>query len=532
MKGIFLPCAFVAALLWGSSAHAENCQLELRDGVFGEWQGRCKDGKAYGKGVAILDNATFEGEARDGRAHGRVQLKYADGTILEGEFVEGKADGQGIFVDGDGNRHVGEITGSPAQASFTMTSSEGERRIGVFEDGEPVKQTESAASVGSTVSGTVRDQAVGSTAANGAARAETVVPHCWLAFGGEFVDWQGECKNGRADGEGKATAADGSTYTGSAKDGRPDGFGTINGPQGYYQGDFKGGLRHGSGIIQGPDGEYYKANFQNGFQATEGVLVQAPSPGDETAAEVRKASAAPYPDKDGSGAGKKSQWDQDEADRTKQWAPDFGSTGSQSASGLAEDTGGKDDAYDRALARTLGKGDGVVRSALPDDDYTAKLTALEKREAERRATKLARESEEFALKIRKKIDDMGTQERQAAHKADKERRRAALETEARKGLADLNAAMQLEQDKRAREERQRKSKALLDRNVQMFSLQQTLNRNLAKCNNARSGLCWVGKNGEKRAECERKWKRGRALCMQRARSDYQSRMGALMLSNP
>ena len=398
MKKFALVCAMIALVSISNSLRAETCWLELEDGVLGEWQGHCKDGKPYGKGVATLQNATYEVEAKNGRVHGRIRINYADGTSLEGDFVEGKADGQGIFVDAEGNRHIGNISGSPAQASFTMMSPEGERRIGTLEDGEPVKQTESA------VSGIVGDQAVGGTAANEAARAEIVAPRCWLAFGGEFVDWQGECKNGRADGEGKATAADGSTYTGSANDGRPNEFGTINGPQGYYQGYFKDGLRHGSGIIRGPDGEYYKANFQNGFQATEGVPGQGPSHGDETAVEVRNASAAPYSNMDGSGAGKKSQWDQDEADRAKRWAPDSGSNGSQSASGLAEGTGGKDDAYDRALVRTLGKGDGVVRSALPDDDYTAKLTALEKIEAERRATRIAREAEKARKRARLERD--------------------------------------------------------------------------------------------------------------------------------
>ena len=92
------------------------------------------------------------------------------------------------------------------------------------------------------------------------------------------------------------------------------------------------------------------------------------------------------------------------------------------------ETNGIDDNYSAAVKALDGK-DGVVLWALPEDDYTAKLTALERQEAERRATAEAQEAERRAEKLRKEIEDQFARDRLARREAEQARHRAALERE-------------------------------------------------------------------------------------------------------
>ena len=58
--------------------------------------------------------------------------------------------------------------------------------------------------------------------------------------------YEGDCKNGKADGKGKATGTD--SYDGEFKNGLPDGIGKYNWKSGdYYEGEWKKGLKDGKG---------------------------------------------------------------------------------------------------------------------------------------------------------------------------------------------------------------------------------------------------------------------------------------------
>ncbi len=58
--------------------------------------------------------------------------------------------------------------------------------------------------------------------------------------------YEGECKNGKAEGKGKATGTD--TYDGEFKNGQPDGTGKYTWKKGgYYEGQWKKGLKDGKG---------------------------------------------------------------------------------------------------------------------------------------------------------------------------------------------------------------------------------------------------------------------------------------------
>jgi hypothetical protein len=68
--------------------------------------------------------------------------------------------------------------------------------------------------------------------------------------------YEGDCKNGKADGTGKATGTD--TYAGEFKNGLPDGLGKYTWKNGnYYYGGWKKGLKEGKGQLHG---------FENGTE--------------------------------------------------------------------------------------------------------------------------------------------------------------------------------------------------------------------------------------------------------------------------
>jgi hypothetical protein len=68
--------------------------------------------------------------------------------------------------------------------------------------------------------------------------------------------YEGACKNGKADGTGKATGTD--TYDGEFKNGLPDGLGKYTWKNGnYYYGAWKKGLKEGKGQLHG---------FENGTE--------------------------------------------------------------------------------------------------------------------------------------------------------------------------------------------------------------------------------------------------------------------------
>ena len=104
------------------------------------WSGRCRDGRAHGRGVAVWFAAgeltgRYHGWARDGRPHGlgvyedrvaggydryvgeferglrhgRGSLRLASGERYDGGFAEGLPDGWGIWRRRDGSRLDGEF---------------------------------------------------------------------------------------------------------------------------------------------------------------------------------------------------------------------------------------------------------------------------------------------------------------------------------------------------------------------------------------------------------------------------------------
>ena len=416
MKKAILFCALIALSLTVNTASAEECYLELRGGI-GAWKGPCKDGEAYGTGFATFPNGTYAGSAKDGRAHGWGKWRLANGLYLEGEFRNGDVHGRHAGKDAHGNPIVAELQmgedgkhhliflrddRQARQEEASQEAASGESRpedageakaaageaaaTGATGGGEPARQVEAAAP-GPSDSPVVEANPTGDAAATAPARAAPAARECRLEIGGESLDWSGQCKDGKAHGNGLATASDGMIYDGNAKDGKPHGHGTLTSASGQmlYQGDYRDGVRHGRGTFLGNDGRYYVAYFEYGWQVGEEIPVHG-----FASDESRPEDAAQGLDGEG-----------DWQENTK---------------------------YDAAV-RALDGGDGVIRAAIPDDDYDAKLTELDKSEAleiEAWAHEKAMEAERRSEAIK-----AGIRKEEAAKDAEKMQSREALNQEAK-----------------------------------------------------------------------------------------------------
>ena len=532
-----------AVFLWaGTGANADSgadpetggCTLEVADGFTDAWMGDCEHGKAHGEGVAILPNGTYSGSAADGRADGKGRLTYSGGSWYEGDWVRGTRHGRGSMVDADGDRYAGEFADGLPHGQGSGSTPGGGYHVGEWRHGEPVLEP-AAADVAAAAE---KDAETGATdtadsASDATAGAER---DCKLLMAGQALDWSGACRDGQAHGEGTTRAADGSaTYAGHAKGGRPHGFGTVTtAGGGYYQGGFRHGVHHGEATIRGPDGKLYRATFVDGEQSGDAVPVEGVAATDPWA-EQADSAAAPSPD--GTAGPGDDPWAPSEREDPDPWGQDStaarpATAGAGVPGGHAGEDGADDFDYTEALQALDGK-DGIVRSAIPTE-YEAALEDLDRQErleAERRKTEIAREADDYARQVRENIAAETARERRAEAQRERERRDAEL----------TERVMRLEQERQA-EERERRSQALLERNLQIAALQRTLDFNLVACDSATPpsrGLRWNPNrdtSAAAQAAARQAWQaevnRFRGACRTRARAEYQTAIGTLMLTNP
>ena len=190
-------------------------------------------------------------------------------------------------------------------------------------------------------------------------------------------------------------------------------------------------------------GRLYRAEFRDGQQVGKAILVEGVDGNDSWKDPWKEES------------GEQTPWVQE-----NKFAADSGSTGVDSVNSGASDSDQEDDAdYLKAL-RALGGEDGVVRVAIPDDEYTAALTGLERRKAEFRAAEIENESRRNAEEAVRRSEEEAAEKRRAARQAEKSRQRAGLEQKARE-------AWEREQEE-ARRESKRKFQASLERTRRMI----------------------------------------------------------------
>lgn len=134
--------------------------LELQ----GPYSGGCKDGLAEGHGEA-RGSATYRGEFKAGRKHGKGVKTWPTGDRYEGDFVEDRREGTGLYEWGRGSawagqRYTGGYVNDRRHGYGVYEWSNGERYAGPWENdrmtGKPTKgmfararsEAEHAAAVG------------------------------------------------------------------------------------------------------------------------------------------------------------------------------------------------------------------------------------------------------------------------------------------------------------------------------------------------------------------------------------------------
>ena len=570
MKWAVVPCAILAVLLFNSGARADSCEVKLENKSVGVWQGQCRDGMPYGEGKLTYGGKTYEGVAEE-EQNGSVRFRLDDdgreagdrpsGQRRDGNEPQRQATGQSSQPGSGGSALAGGDRDKPAEdaEAGTPPPSDAARETDEFREDnaaggdnadsrdreEPAEDEDAWAPPASTATRSPEPPApVGAVTERPSGGGNTAAAPCKLDVKGKLHDWSGACSSdGKAYGQGSATAPDGTTYTGSAENGKRHGYGTVTTPDGgWFQGDYRDGVAHGDGTFRGPDGNYYRARFENGEQVGERVPVEYASLGE---GEPENAGNA------GGGAADSERWnDSTGSVEDEGWDPGAATDGSD-PSPAGDGSGAGDPAYVAALEKLEGRGN--TGSAASDDEYVAAIGQLERREAARRMA-AQRAVERDAERLRDRIAREQSRKRAARFAAERQRRRATLDRKAERAAARLNREMEAERASQARrearrrsEDRRRRSKALLDRNLKIARLRRTLNREISNCNsraqsvlNRELASCrtmWVTCQGAScaqnaRIRCANQARSGvprlRRQCEARVRSAYRRSAAALL----
>ena len=84
-------------LLSGSALYAQKKCEVLMPEISGSYKGKCKEGLANGKGVAVGVD-TYEGRFSEGLPDGKGKYTWADGRVYNGSWSEGVKEGQGTMT--------------------------------------------------------------------------------------------------------------------------------------------------------------------------------------------------------------------------------------------------------------------------------------------------------------------------------------------------------------------------------------------------------------------------------------------------
>jgi hypothetical protein len=108
------------------------------------WSGDCVDGRASGEGQLeiLIDGipfSTYQGEMRQGKAHGYGILASPDNSRYEGEFRNNRMHGQGVIISSDGKRLEGTYHEGLPHGTMTVVTPDGQSRQIEFQHGQRVK---------------------------------------------------------------------------------------------------------------------------------------------------------------------------------------------------------------------------------------------------------------------------------------------------------------------------------------------------------------------------------------------------------
>jgi len=84
-------------LFSGTVIYAQNDCKVLMPEISGSYTGKCKNGLAHGKGLAVGAD-TYEGRFSKGLPNGSGTYRWEDGRIYEGDWSKGVRDGKGSMI--------------------------------------------------------------------------------------------------------------------------------------------------------------------------------------------------------------------------------------------------------------------------------------------------------------------------------------------------------------------------------------------------------------------------------------------------
>lgn len=172
--------------------------------------GDCQNGRGVARGS---DDRLITGSFRDGWLYGQARIEFTDGTVYEGEMRKGQVTGYGILRNPDGSVYRGEFVQGRRNGQGTLRYRSGSTYTGDF-----VQDRRDGEGVHVRLDGTVYD---------GGWRDDEKYGHA------RYTDEYGTVIEGfNVDGafEGAVTITDtasGATWTGTYRDGDPDGEGVY-----------------------------------------------------------------------------------------------------------------------------------------------------------------------------------------------------------------------------------------------------------------------------------------------------------------
>ncbi len=184
------------------------------------------------------NNGYYEGDVKDGKAHGRGKRVWDDGDVYEGDYVDGERSGKGKYTCANGAVYEGAWKAGKKHGKGHMTNTNGGTFEGTWENGQRCGK-------GCEVWGEGK----------------------WK---GDF--YEGSYKDDKRNGNGKYTYANGSVYVGEWKDDKKHGKGKYIYKSGsVYEGEWKDNKKHGKGKFAWLDGTVYEGDFADDEPSGKGV---------------------------------------------------------------------------------------------------------------------------------------------------------------------------------------------------------------------------------------------------------------------
>ena len=191
----------------------------------------------HGFGILTTPFYVRIGQWRYGQFTGWGRESRRNGEVLEGRFTNGKVNGKGIFITIKGNKSVGDLLNNRLHGKGKLTT----RNVQYSGDFKYNKMD-----------------------GNGK-----------IIFNNGH-QYEGEFRENQINGKGKFIWQNGDIYEGIMLKGKMNGYGKYtyasNGQ--IYEGFFTNGVKRGDGKITYPNGKIYEGKFVNGVPQGHGVITQ------------------------------------------------------------------------------------------------------------------------------------------------------------------------------------------------------------------------------------------------------------------